>query len=231
MNRHRTSPPFTPSTAPTGQTADARDAAVRRIAQREHRRFWSYAIVLAAANALIMAFWVGLALAGRLDMVKIYLWPNRPLPAGFFWPIFPIAICGVLVLASWRRAYHRRGYRPEETEREIARTGTSDTVSSPRSAEGPRPASARSLAPAEPGGLSPAAPTAAPSEVAVRHRGFAVHLFVYAVINSVLIAAWALGGGGFFWPVFLMTVWGVGVLVNGYLAYRPHSAQDPKDSV
>jgi hypothetical protein len=48
-------------------------------------------------------------------------------------------------------------------------------------------------------------------------------VLVYLVISCVLTAAWALGGGGFFWPMYLMAVWGAGVIVNGYLAYRPRA--------
>lgn len=55
-----------------------------------------------------------------------------------------------------------------------------------------------------------------------QRRGFWVHVAVYVAINTVLTANWALGGRGFFWPVFLMTVWGAGVLVNAYIAYGPH---------
>ena len=53
-------------------------------------------------------------------------------------------------------------------------------------------------------------------------------MLVYLVINAVLVAAWWLGGGGFCWPVFLMTVWGAGVLVNAYLAYHPHPGEDSR---
>lgn len=215
----------TPRTSPSDRMAADREAEVRRIADKRHRAFRIYACVLAAANALVVAFWAVLALSGHLDMVRIRVWPDQqPLPTGFFWPIVPIAICGLLLLASWRRAYPRNGYRQEEIEREMARAKTSDIAPSASPAEGIRPASATPSPPTRPG-VSPG-PHAAGSTVAARRRGFAVHALVYLVISSVLIAAWALSGGGFFWPVYLMTVWGVGLLVNAYMAYGTPSRRD-----
>ena len=52
-------------------------------------------------------------------------------------------------------------------------------------------------------------------------RVFAFHVLVYVAFSAMLIGLWAAGGGGFFWPVFVMTVWGLGVLLHAYLAFRP----------
>jgi hypothetical protein len=201
---------------------DQRVAAAHRIAHRRQQAFKIYAGVLAAVNALIVAFWVVLAIIGRLDLVHISVWPGQPpLPDWFFWPVIPIAICSYLVFMSARRAYPRDGYSDEVLMQEIARhpatrvaLGEHEAASAPGNT--PRPAP-RDLNRAQ-------VPRAAgvESTLAVRRRGFAVRVVVYVVINAVLVAAWALGGGGFFWPVFLMSVWGVGVLVNAYQAYRPH---------
>jgi hypothetical protein len=202
-----------------------REAAVRRLADRRHRAFRIYAGVLAAANTLVVAFWAVLAVSGNLAMVTVRVLPHQqPLATGFFWPIIPIAICGLLLLASWRRAYPRNGYPPDEIEREMARTKTSDVAPSPPPAKGSRPASATPWPPTA-GRLTPA-PHAAGSTIAARRRGCVVHVLVYLVINSVLVAGWGLSGGGFFWPVYLMTVWGVGVLVNVHLAYGPSSRRE-----
>lgn len=50
-------------------------------------------------------------------------------------------------------------------------------------------------------------------------KGFWVHVAIYVIINSLLTAGWAMGGGGFFWPIYLMTAWGLGVVVNGFLVF------------
>ncbi len=215
----------TPNTSPPDRTAADREAAVQRIAAKRHRAFRIYAGVLAAANTLVLAFWAVLAVSGHLDMITVRILPNQqPLPTGFFWPIIPIAICGLLVLASWRRAYPSNGYPQEEIEREMARTKNRDMAPSPPAAESSRPASVTPSHPTR--GGTPSRPHAAGSTVAARRRGCAVHVLVYLVINSVLVATWALSGSGFFWPVYLMIVWGVGVLVNVYLAYGPSSRRD-----
>jgi hypothetical protein len=46
-------------------------------------------------------------------------------------------------------------------------------------------------------------------------------VLIYLIVNSVLTVTWILGGGGFFFPVFRMTAWGAGVVVNAYQAYGP----------
>jgi uncharacterized ion transporter superfamily protein YfcC len=43
---------------------------------------------------------------------------------------------------------------------------------------------------------------------------FRRHLFVYAVINSMIVVVWAITGAGFFWPAFPMLGWGVGVIFH-----------------
>jgi hypothetical protein len=48
---------------------------------------------------------------------------------------------------------------------------------------------------------------------------FRAHLFVYVVVNSVIVAIWAFTGSGFFWPVFPILVWGTGVVFNAWDVY------------
>lgn len=217
MNAQTTNPSFlamSPGQGTGTAPDDERAAAVQRLTLKRHRAFKIYAGVLAAINAVIVAFWVALAIWGRLDVVKISVWPNQPpLPEGFFWPIFPIAICTVLVWMSARRDFSPSSYSDEVVAQEIARFG------------GQSPASEHAGRPAVPivTRTVPSRPSAADTKVHVRRRGLGVHVLVYVVVNAVLVTAWALGGGGFFWPVYLMTAWGVGVLVNAYLAYRPRS--------
>ena len=49
---------------------------------------------------------------------------------------------------------------------------------------------------------------------------FMIHLVIYLTINAMLVAIWAFTGAGFFWPIFPLVGWGVGVVINGYVAYR-----------
>jgi 2TM domain-containing protein len=36
----------------------------------------------------------------------------------------------------------------------------------------------------------------------------------YAVVNAGLIAIWALSGGGYFWPGWVMAAWGIGMILG-----------------
>jgi hypothetical protein len=179
------------------------------------------------ANLLVVALWAVLATSGQLDLVKISLWPGQPpLPAGFFWPIFPIAICAVHCWFSWRRAYPRHGYPDGEIERELARVTTAGVPDPALRTPSTRPAATSSTSTGEAG---PVVRRSAEESAAARRRGFAVHVLVYLVVSAVLTVTWWFGGGGFFWPVFLMAAWGVGVLINGYLVYRPGSGDAGND--
>ncbi|HEY2802392.1 MAG TPA: 2TM domain-containing protein, partial [Actinomycetota bacterium] len=44
-----------------------------------------------------------------------------------------------------------------------------------------------------------------------RRSDFKAHLFAYVVVNGFVVAIWALAGSGFFWPIFPMLGWGIGV--------------------
>ena len=59
-------------------------------------------------------------------------------------------------------------------------------------------------------------------------RDFKRHVVVYVVVNLFLIGIWALGGGGFFWPIFVILGWGFGLLINGWDAYfkKPISEEE-----
>ena len=41
-------------------------------------------------------------------------------------------------------------------------------------------------------------------------REFWQHLVAYVVVNAALIGIWALGGGGYFWPGWVLFGWGSG---------------------
>jgi len=67
--------------------------------------------------------------------------------------------------------------------------------------------------------------SAAVRERAVRRlkkkRDFRGHLLVYVLVNSCLVIVWmATGGNGFFWPIFPMAFWGIGVVMNAWDVYH-----------
>lgn len=47
------------------------------------------------------------------------------------------------------------------------------------------------------------------------------HLLVYALVNLFLVVIWAVttGTDGFFWPIFVLAGWGIGVVANIYDVY------------
>jgi hypothetical protein len=52
--------------------------------------------------------------------------------------------------------------------------------------------------------------------------GFWTHLVVYLTVNTFIIVIWAVtGGGGFFWPVFPIVLWGIGLIANAWDAFGP----------
>lgn len=51
-------------------------------------------------------------------------------------------------------------------------------------------------------------------------RGFWTHLFIYCAINLMLVAIWAMSSDrGFFWPVFVLIGWGIGVATNAWAVF------------
>jgi uncharacterized ion transporter superfamily protein YfcC len=53
-----------------------------------------------------------------------------------------------------------------------------------------------------------------------KRRDFHAHLLVYVLVNSFIVVIWAVTDHGFFWPVFPMVGWGIGVVMNAWDVYR-----------
>jgi hypothetical protein len=52
-----------------------------------------------------------------------------------------------------------------------------------------------------------------------KQRDFKAHVLVYVLVNASLVVIWAMAGAGFFWPVFPIVGWGIGVVMNAWDAY------------
>jgi hypothetical protein len=50
---------------------------------------------------------------------------------------------------------------------------------------------------------------------------FRVHLLAYVLVNAFLVVIWAVSGRQFFWPVFPIAGWGIGIVFHAWDAYRP----------
>lgn len=50
-------------------------------------------------------------------------------------------------------------------------------------------------------------------------NGFKIHAFVYVVVNAMIVLVWLFTGSGFFWPIFVIGFWGIGLVLNGWSAY------------
>lgn len=54
-----------------------------------------------------------------------------------------------------------------------------------------------------------------------KKREFGAHLFTYLVVNAFIIVIWAaIAGGGFFWPIFPLLGWGIGLVLHAWDVYR-----------
>jgi class 3 adenylate cyclase len=83
---------------------------------------------------------------------------------------------------------------------------------------------------------APASPAGRPSGMSVEHhaamerirakRGFSVHATVYAAVNLLLIVVWALTSRGYFWPIWPILGWGLGLGMNYWAVYLRRPVSD-----
>lgn len=53
-----------------------------------------------------------------------------------------------------------------------------------------------------------------------KRRDFRGHLLIYILVNSAFVAIWALTSSDtFFWPIFPLVFWGIGVVMNAWDVY------------
>jgi len=51
-------------------------------------------------------------------------------------------------------------------------------------------------------------------------RDLRTHVFVYLVVNAMLVVIWAVSGAGYFWPIWSIGGWGLGLIFNWWSAYH-----------
>jgi hypothetical protein len=47
-------------------------------------------------------------------------------------------------------------------------------------------------------------------------RDFLSHMVAYVVVNVALVAVWALTDTGYFWPAWIIGMWGAGLVLHGW---------------
>jgi len=60
-------------------------------------------------------------------------------------------------------------------------------------------------------------------EVAIKRvkarRDFKTHVVVYVLVNALLVVIWAFSGAGYFWPIWIIAGWGIGLALNAWTVY------------
>jgi len=59
-----------------------------------------------------------------------------------------------------------------------------------------------------------------------RRRAFLVHAAIWVAVNMLLVAVWAITGGGHPWFVYPLLGWGVGIVAHGASAYLVADTDD-----
>lgn len=57
-------------------------------------------------------------------------------------------------------------------------------------------------------------------------RGLQAHVLAYVLVNGFLVAIWAMNDGGFFWPVFPILGWGIGLAFHVWAIVSPEPSED-----
>ena len=58
--------------------------------------------------------------------------------------------------------------------------------------------------------------------------GFWTHLLVYLTFNTFIVVIWAVASGGFFWPVFPIVLWGIGLVANAWDVFGPNLVSEDR---
>ncbi|HZO60127.1 MAG TPA: adenylate/guanylate cyclase domain-containing protein [Solirubrobacterales bacterium] len=58
-------------------------------------------------------------------------------------------------------------------------------------------------------------------------QSFKVHLTFYLLVNVFLIGIWAVSGGGYFWPVWSLLGWGLGLAAHWAVVFHRKGWQSP----
>lgn len=60
-----------------------------------------------------------------------------------------------------------------------------------------------------------------------KKREFWQHVLAYVTVNAFLVAIWVFATGGFFWPVFPILGWGIGLAFHAWDTFsRPAFSED-----
>ena len=51
-------------------------------------------------------------------------------------------------------------------------------------------------------------------------KGFRAHAAAYLVVNVILIGVWAVTSRDYFWPIWPILGWGIGLFFNWWAVYR-----------
>jgi hypothetical protein len=57
----------------------------------------------------------------------------------------------------------------------------------------------------------------------VARTAYIVHVRTYAVVNAFLVAVWALVGGGYFWPAWVILSWGLAIVLHSMATFSRSS--------
>lgn len=59
-------------------------------------------------------------------------------------------------------------------------------------------------------------------------RDFRIHLAVFVLVNTMLVIIWAVTGGGFFWPIWPIGGWAIGLAAHAFNTFyqRPITEDD-----
>lgn len=50
-------------------------------------------------------------------------------------------------------------------------------------------------------------------------RDFTTHIVSYVLINGLLVLIWAITGAGYFWPIWVIAGWGVGLVLHAWTVF------------
>ena len=59
-------------------------------------------------------------------------------------------------------------------------------------------------------------------------REFRNHALVYCAVNTLLVVVWGASGAGYFWPIWAIAGWGIGLALHAWRIYgqKPISEDD-----